>query len=112
MSKPRTTLPPFDELKAMAAERPEELEDLRLKMTEEILNNAPEGRRRRLQGLVFSIDMVRRRAKNPMQACIKLSQMMMDSTLELRDALSRQRLPEPCALPQRAEVIPLRRSRG
>lgn len=112
MSKPLTTLPPFDELKAMAAERPEELEELRLKMSEEILRNAPENRRRRLQGLMFSIDMVRRRAKNPMQACIKLSQMMMDSTLELRDALAMQTPPKPCAPAQLAQVVPLRRARG
>ncbi len=115
MSKPLTTLPPFDELKAMAAEHPEKLENLRLRMTEEILRNAPENRRRRLQGLVFKIDMVRRRAKNPMQACIKLSQMMMDSTLELRQALcmAPDSQATPAVTPQMAEVVPLRRrSRG
>jgi len=116
MSNQPTTLPPFDELKAMAAERPEELEDLRIRMTEEILRKAPEHRRRRLNGLVLSIDVVRRRAKNPMQACIKLSQMMMDSTLELREALC---MSGPVAAPatspatrKSAEVIPLRRARG
>lgn len=106
-----TTLPPFEELKAMAAERPEELEDLRIRMTEEILRNAPEDRQRRLKGLVFNIDMVRRRAKNPMQACIKLSQMMMDSTLELREALCMSSPPPAPVQIQNAEVVPLRRAR-
>ncbi|HDZ58105.1 MAG TPA: DUF3135 domain-containing protein [Pseudomonas xinjiangensis] len=87
MAQERTKLPSFDELKVMAAERPDELEDLRERMTEEILKDVPEHRRRRLLGLAFRIQMERQRAKNPMHACIRISQMMMDSVVELRDSM-------------------------
>lgn len=88
MARPLTALPSFDELKAMAAERPEELENLRKRMTDQILSDAPAERRRRLEGIVFKIDAERRRSKNPLQACIRISQMMMDSVTDLRDAVN------------------------
>ena len=87
MALQRTKLPSFDELKVMAEERPEDLEQLRAKMTEELLEGVPEERRRRLKGLDFRISMERQRAKNPMQACIRISQMMMDSAMEMRDSI-------------------------
>lgn len=88
MARPLNALPSFDELKAMAAERPEELENLRKRMTDQILSDAPADRRRRLEGIVFKIDAERRRSKNPLQACIRISQMMMDSVTDLRDAVN------------------------
>ena len=109
MTRQVTELPCFDELKEMAAKRPEELESLRQRMTDDILRDAPPERRRRLLGIVFRIDAERRRAKNPLQACIKISQMMMDSALELRDGILG---PLPVRDESRlAQVIPLRRSK-
>lgn len=109
MTRQATELPSFDELKEMAAERPEELENLRQRMTDDILRDAPEERRRRLLGIVFRIDAERRKAKNPLQACIKISQMMMDSALELRDGILG---PLPVSSePRLAEVVPLRSSK-
>ncbi len=117
MARPLNALPSFDELKTMAAERPEELESLRERMTDEILRDAPEDRRRRLEGLVFKINAERRRSKNPMQACIRISQMMMDSVVELRDAVHtlggqsvRQPIRDDSA--QAADVLPFKRSTG
>lgn len=107
MATHATELPSFDELKQMAAERPEELENLRQRMTDDILRDVPAERRRKLLGLVFRIDAERQMAKNPLQACIKLSQMMMDSALELRDGILG---PVPVRPePRLAQVVPIRK---
>lgn len=103
MARPLNALPSFDEMKAMAAERPEELENLRKRMTDQILSDAPAERRRRLEGIVFKIDAERRRSKNPLQACIRISQMMMDSVTDLRDAVNNLGV-NPAAQPIRNET--------
>ncbi|QJD57819.1 DUF3135 domain-containing protein [Pseudomonas sp. gcc21] len=109
MTRHATELPSFDELVEMAQKRPEELENLRQRMTDDILRDAPAERRRRLLGIVFRVDAERRRAKNPMQACIRISQMMMDSALELRDGILG---PLPTRNEARlAEVVPLHKNR-
>ena len=78
-------LPDFDDLVKMSAE---ELETLRKEYIEEIINSASsEDQKRRLRGLQFKIDMERERSKNPMDSCIKISQMMHDSFVELGDKL-------------------------
>jgi len=80
-------LPSFDELKEMAQNRPDELEKLRIMLCEQIIQGAPEAQRRKLRGLQFRIDMERRRAKNPLAACIAISDMMHKSFDELRSAI-------------------------
>lgn len=87
MARQPMALPSFDELRSMAEQRPEDLERLRERMINEILEDLPEPRRRRLLGLIFRIELERKRAKTPMQACLKISQMMMDSVCELRDVM-------------------------
>ena len=79
------SLPPFDDLVNLSEE---ELEKVRQKHIKEIIDSADnEDQRRKLQGLQFKIDMIRRKHKNPMGACIEISKMMHDSFLQLRDAL-------------------------
>ncbi len=80
-------LPDFDELAKMAKEDPEALEALRLSACEELIQSAPQQYQRKLRGLQFRIDMERRKAKTPMAACIKISEMMHDSFTKLREAL-------------------------
>ncbi len=105
-------LPSFDEMKTMAQEQPEELEKLRKRLTDELIQNAPERHRRKLEGLAFIIEAERRKARNPMQACIKLSQMMLDSAVELQASLNRLRSATPPEKPRVAEVIPFTRRRS
>jgi len=83
-----TQLPSFDDLMKMAQDNPEQLEELRQQLCDQVIASAPEVHRRRLRGLQFQIDMQRRRAKNPMAACMKISGMMHESFGELRDALN------------------------
>lgn len=87
MDRAQSRLPDFDTLKRMAEQQPEALEALRVELTEELLASVPEHRRRRLEGTQFLIDMTRRRAKNPLQCCVKLSALMWDSFYDLRAAL-------------------------
>ena len=107
-------LPDFESLKYLAETNPDELEQLRQRCCQELIDNAPERFRRRLAGLLFRIDMQSRLSNNSMQRCIKLSEMMMDSFNELREALN-FRYPEtdqPAAdvAVARDNVIPFRSS--
>lgn len=109
MTELQLRLPSFDEMRLMALEQPQALENLRMLLIAELIQNAPASRRRRLEGLVFVIEAERRKARNPMQACIRLSQMMFDSLVELNATLE-MRLPA-SSEEQRptARVIPFNR---
>ena len=81
-------MPSFDEMVRLAKNDPETLERIRLKLIEETIAEAPENCHRRLRGLQFQIDMERRRASNPMSACVKISKMMHDSLYTMRQTLN------------------------
>ncbi len=83
-----STLPDFDTLVHLARTKPEELEQLRIRLCNDLIERAPEASRRRLRGIQFQIDMERRKAANPMAACIRISQMMHASFENLRSALN------------------------
>ncbi|MBV1913738.1 MAG: DUF3135 domain-containing protein [Pseudomonadales bacterium] len=83
-----TQLPDFDELAEMAQQTPDELEALKRQIIEETISRAEEHNQRKLRGLQFHIDMEIRRAKSPMAACIKISEMMNRSLSDLRTSLN------------------------
>lgn len=87
MADPVIELPAFDTLKALADEDPEALELLRNRLVTEVIKRAPSHQRAQLQGLQFVLDMERRRAKNPMQCCIRMSQLMHERVDQLRECL-------------------------
>lgn len=87
MAIPVIELPAFDTLKALADEDPEALETLRCQLVAEVIERAPSHQRAQLQGLQFVLDMERRRAKNPMQCCIRMSQLMHERVDRLRECL-------------------------
>lgn len=85
-----TTLPNIDTLITLAKEQPEELERIRVKLTQELIDNAPStARKRRLEGLNFTIEMKRKSAKNPLHGCIKISELMWDSAVDLAGKIKR-----------------------
>lgn len=84
----RSTLPDFDTLVHLARTNPDELEQLRVRLCNDLIERAPEASRRRLRGIQFQIDMERRKAGNPMAACIRISQMMHESFENLRSTLN------------------------
>ncbi|MEM9622301.1 MAG: DUF3135 domain-containing protein [Pseudomonadota bacterium] len=81
-------LPAFDVLVDLARNDPERLERLRKKLTEDIIDSASdEQRRKRLAGLQFRVDMERERARSPLQATIRISEMMCQSLAELHRSM-------------------------
>lgn len=82
-----STLPDFDVLATMAQKDPAGLEALRQRLCEELIAAAPPHMQRRLRGIQFKIDAQRRLSKTPLQACIRISEMMHESFAELRTAL-------------------------
>lgn len=88
MTLKHSDLPAVDDLIDLAKNQPEELEALRAKLFHELVDNAKtESRKRRLHGTQFVIDMHKRKAKTPLAACLKISELMWDRTLELNDQL-------------------------
>lgn len=63
----------------MAENDPELFERLRRRAIEEVIEKAPESNRQRLRCLQWRIDQERNRSKNPLGACIRISQMMWES---------------------------------
>lgn len=84
----RRNLPDFDTMKRMAEEKPEQLEQLRQELAEDIYQQAPAEQRRQLRGLQFKIDMAMRLEKNQMARCVKISAMMHDSFAQLNTYLN------------------------
>lgn len=77
-------LPAFDVLLDLARNDPEGLEELRQSLTNSIIDAASnDANRRRLRGLQFRVDMERERAKTPLAATIRISELMCQSMAEL-----------------------------
>jgi len=71
----------FDDWSRLAKDDPAAFEARRLALIEEFLHQFPQPDQQRLRGLQFRIDMVRRRSRTPMGACLKISSMMWESLL-------------------------------
>lgn len=87
-------LPSFDVLMELAQNHPEELEQIRIQLSQEILDDASPRLKQRLEGLNFRMEMERQRAKNPLQCCIRITALMHDSFDRMRMELTT--LVEPC----------------
>ena len=68
----------FDAWAALAQNDPPAFEAKRLSMIEALIDEAPPELRQRLRGLQWRIDMERERCSTPLQACIRISNMMWD----------------------------------
>ncbi|WP_108125563.1 DUF3135 domain-containing protein [Saccharospirillum mangrovi] len=111
MAELRKELPNFDTLMELANRDPDGLEHLRSSLIRDFIDQAPDNQRQRLQGLQFTIDMERRKAKNPVQSCMRMSQMMHERVTDLCDSLNdfSTLTAVPPVTPSRpAKVIPLR----
>lgn len=81
----------FDGWVALCKKDPDGFEKKRQELIQSAIDDAPERMHRRLNGLQWRIDRERELAKNPLDGCIKVYQMMMDSVYEpegLLDALN------------------------
>lgn len=81
-------MPDFDTLKRWAATEPELLDALLHQQLEELIAQASPERQRRLRGLQFRIDCQRRLAKNPLDSCIRIVNMMHDAFYSMRSKIN------------------------
>jgi hypothetical protein len=103
--KPR--LPEFDVLVDMARNDPQGLEALRRRLTRQVIDRASNDvSRRRLEGLQFQVDAERKKARSPMAACMRISEMMCQSLAELHKSMVRRfNLPEGMSLLAHARAV-------
>ena len=81
-------LPAFDVLVDMARNDPQRLEKLRDKLTSSVIAGAATvQKRKRLEGLQFRVDLERRRARSPLAATIKISEMMCHALADLHRSM-------------------------
>ncbi len=81
-------LPSHDELAIIAKEDPEHLEQIRQHFVDRHISAAPAYMQRRLRGLQFQVDSLRKLHNAPMGSCIAISQLMYESLNKMRDAIS------------------------
>ena len=86
-SAPHDGLPSQKELAQLARDDPQAFEALRTELIETTILRAPERLQLRLRQLQFRIDGVRRLARTPLGALLKMQAMMWDSFLCLNEAL-------------------------
>lgn len=89
----------FDSLAQLAQSDPQAFETKRQAMIADLIESAPEGLRERLRSFQWRVDMERQRCNNPLQACIRISNMMWDTIHADRGFLwALQALSDPGAL--------------
>ena len=72
----------------MARNDPQRLETLRRKLTSSVIAGADtEQKRKRLEGLQFRVDLERERARSPLAATIKISEMMAHALADLHRSM-------------------------
>lgn len=81
------TLPSQKELAQLARDDPHAFEALRKELIENAILRAPERFQLRLRQLQFRVDGIRRLARTPLGALIKMQSMMWDSFLRMDEAL-------------------------
>lgn len=69
----------FEYWKKLAKDNPELFERKRRDALEAVINSAPSRIQQRLRGLQWRVDMERQRAKNPLNSCLRIYNMMWES---------------------------------
>jgi hypothetical protein len=101
----------FDEWNTLYKKDPEAFEKKRLECLNQCIMDAPLKYQKRLNGLMFHVNAIRQLEKNPMQTCIKMSSMMMQSLNDMRDFLNELHAlmdgkKQPGPPPISAEILP------
>lgn len=99
--------PDHESLAKLARDDPDAYEALRSQLVNDLIDGAPEQMQRRLRGLQFRIDQVRRLAHTPLGATVKIYTLMWGSFLTLNRELSGIHSAPPLA-EQSARIIAFR----
>lgn len=100
----------FDYWMKLAESDPETFESERRETLEELIHSMPEEYHRRLRQLQWKIDTIRQVSRNPLDSCIRISNLLMDYTYGeggLLESLNALVQPTPSA-----EVDPAQKSIG
>lgn len=99
------SLPDFDQLVELSRTDPEELESIRQSQVQKLIARASPEAQQRLRGLQFQIDAQRAIHKNPLGACVKISEMMSSS---FHNMISLLKEPQLGSDPQTAKLLAFR----
>ncbi|MGH1409045.1 MAG: DUF3135 domain-containing protein [Aeromonas sp.] len=80
-------LPDFDTLKKLASSEPSRLDAILEQQIDQLMARASPDQQRRLRGLQFKIDGQRRLAKNNLDSCIRIANMMRESFYLMRSEM-------------------------
>lgn len=80
-------LPDFDTLKELATTEPARLDAILEQQIDQLMTRASPDQQRRLRGLQFKIDGQRRLAKNNLDSCIRIANMMRESFYVMRSGI-------------------------
>ncbi len=101
----------FNQWRDMAQQDPEAFEVLRQQMVAQVIESAPPRVRKRLRGLQWRIDQVRRRRGSAMGSCLELYDMMWDTLIGEAGMMARMEQVARRQVPDhQAEVIDLRQA--
>ncbi len=75
----QTTSFNFDEWMKLAKDDPEAFEKKRLNAIENVIFSSSDKSKKRLEGLQWQIDQMRKTSQNPMAACLDISKMMWEN---------------------------------
>jgi len=84
----------FDQWASIAKQDPEKFELMRQQLINELLDQTPDHLKQRMVALQWQIDHIRNQADSPMDACLSISQKMMDSILGENGLLNALNEPE------------------
>ncbi len=73
----------FDQMMKLATENPDHFEKMRQYLVSKLIDSAPKVHTRKLRGLQWKIDTIRKNKPNAMSACIAINQLMWKSLHEL-----------------------------
>lgn len=100
----------FDEWADIYKRDPEAFERRRAEWIHQYIESAPPHLQPRLRGVMFRVDAERRLARNPIDACVRLTAMMWDSFTDMQRELGCARQsPTAGASRPLARVLPFRR---
>ena len=101
-------LPSFDAMSTLFHSDPAAFERLRTQLIESEISKASPDTQRRLRGLQFRIDAIRRTSKTPLACCVRIQQMLNSKAFELLTVLNDGYLPAPQA-PYHNNILPFAR---
>jgi len=102
----------FDRMMGLAKKNPDDFEDIRQELISNFIKSLPKEKQHRMECLQWRIDRTRDKAKNPLAACMAITEMMWDSFeklntlfMEMKNSDDRVKVN---VVQQTADILPFR----